>query len=157
MKCELWWVGKTNADYLKEGITVYTKRLSRYTSFVIHEIADQKNAKNLSTKELKNKEGQSILERLAPKDYVILLDENGKSFTSVLFAKQIEKLQNASYQKVIFIIGGAYGFSEALYQRAQTRMALSSMTFSHQMVRMIFCEQLYRAFSINNNEPYHHQ
>ncbi len=157
MKCELWWVGKTNADYLKEGIAVYTKRLSRYTSFAIKEIADQKNAKNLSTKELKNKEGLSILERLEPKDYVILLDENGKSYTSVQFAKQIEKLQNASYQKIIFIIGGAYGFSEALYQRSQTKMALSTMTFSHQMVRMIFCEQLYRAFSINNNEPYHHQ
>ncbi len=157
MKCELWWVGKTNADYLKEGIAVYTKRLSRYTSFAIKEIADQKNAKNLSTKELKNKEGLSILERLEPKDYVILLDENGKSYTSVQFAKQIEKLQSASYQKIIFIIGGAYGFSDALYERAQTKMALSTMTFSHQMVRMIFCEQLYRAFSINNNEPYHHQ
>ena len=157
MKCELWWIGKTNADYLKDGISVYEKRLSKYTSFEIKEIADQKNAKHLSSNELKKKEGNSILKRLQPKDYVILLDEKGKSYISVQFAKYIEKLQNASYQKVIFIIGGAYGFSEEMYQRAQAKMALSPMTFSHQMVRMIFAEQLYRAFSINNNEPYHHQ
>lgn len=157
MKCELWWIGKTNTSYLKEGIAVYEKRLPKYTPFEIKEIADQKNAKSLSNSELKNKEGNSLLKRLEPKDYVILLDENGKSFTSMQFAKQIEKLQNASYQKVIFIIGGAYGFSDAIYQRAQTKMALSPMTFSHQMVRLIFTEQLYRAFSINNNEPYHHQ
>ncbi len=157
MKCELWWIGKTNASYLKEGIAVYTKRLGKYTSFEIKEIADQKNAKHLSTSELKNKEGDSILKRLEAKDYVILLDENGKAYSSVQFAKYIEKIQNASYQKVIFIIGGAYGFSDALYSRAQAKMGLSPMTFSHQMVRMIFTEQLYRAFSINNNEPYHHQ
>lgn len=157
MKCELWWIGKTNTEYLKEGIAVYSRRLKKYTSFEIVEIADQKNAKNLSHKELKNKEGDSIIKRLATKDYVILLDENGKSYSSMQFAKQIEKYQNASYHKVVFIIGGAFGFSDAMYARAQSKIALSAMTFSHQMVRMIFTEQLYRAFSINNNEPYHHQ
>jgi len=157
MKCELWWIGKTNAPYLKDGIHVYTKRLTKYTNFEIKEFADQKNVKNLSTAELKIKEGKDLLKRLKTKDHVILLDEAGKSHTSVTFAKYIEKLQLAGYTKVIFIIGGAYGFSDALYQRSNSKIALSPMTFSHQMVRLIFAEQFYRAFSINNKEPYHHQ
>ena len=157
MKYELWWIGKTNTTYLKEGIDVYTKRLSKYTNFAIKELPDVKNAKNLSHNELKIKEGKELLKRLETKDYVILLDENGKSHTSVAFAKYIEKMQSASYSKVVFIIGGAFGFSTDVYQRAQGKIALSDMTFSHQMVRMIFAEQFYRAFSIINNEPYHHQ
>jgi len=157
MKCELWWIGKTNTSYLKDGINIYTKRLTKYTNFEIKELTDQKNAKHLSTDELKNKEGKDILKRLEPKDYVILLDEAGTSYTSIKFAKYIEKIQSASYTKVIFIIGGAYGFSESVYQRANGKIALSPMTFSHQMVRLIFTEQFYRAFSIINNEPYHHQ
>ena len=157
MKYELWWIGKTNAAYLKEGIEVYTKRLSKYTNFVIKELPDVKNAKNISHNELKTKEGKELIKRLEAKDFVILLDENGKSYSSVQFAKYIEKMQSASYSKVIFIIGGAFGFSAEVYQRAQGKIALSDMTFSHQMVRMIFAEQFYRAFSIINNEPYHHQ
>jgi len=157
MKYELWWIGKTNAAYLKEGIEMYTKRLSKYTNFNIKELPDVKNAKNLSHKELKLKEGKELIKRLEPKDYVILLDENGKSYSSMHFAQYIEKLQSASYSKIVFIIGGAFGFSPDIYQRAQGKIALSDMTFSHQMVRMIFTEQFYRAFSIINNEPYHHQ
>lgn len=157
MKYELWWIGKTNATYLKEGIEVYSKRLTKYTNFAIKEIPDVKNAKSLSRKELKIKEGKELLKRLEAKDYVILLDENGKSYTSVQFAQYIEQMQSASYNKIIFIIGGAFGFSSEIYQRAQGKIALSDMTFSHQMVRMIFAEQFYRAFSIINNEPYHHQ
>ncbi len=157
MKYELWWIGKTNATYLKEGIEVYTKRLLKYTNFAIKELPDVKNAKNLSHNELKTKEGKELIKRLHAKDYVILLDENGKSHSSIQFAKYIEKMQSASYSKVIFIIGGAFGFSSEVYDRAQGKIALSDMTFSHQMVRMIFAEQFYRAFSIINNEPYHHQ
>ena len=157
MKIELWWIGKTNTAYLKDGIAIYTKRLSKYCKFEIKELSDQKNAKNFSNEELKSKEGKDILKRLDTKDYLILLDENGKTFSSTAFADQIEKLQLASYNKVIFIIGGAYGFSEQVYERAQSKISLSKMTFSHQMVRLIFTEQLYRGYSILNNEPYHHQ
>lgn len=149
-------IGKTNADYLKSGIDVYMKRLKKYIKFKLEYLNDVKNAKNLSKQELKKKEGLLLLSKIESSDFVILLDENGAEFTSNLFAKQIQKLLLNSSKNIHFIIGGAYGFSEEIYQRSNKKIALSQMTFSHQMVRLIFVEQLYRAFSILNNEPYHH-
>lgn len=157
MKIELWAVGKTSFGYLNEGISIYEKRLKHYASFNIQIIPDIKQRKNLTFQQIKNKEGETILKKLQKEDYLILLDENGKTFSSVQFAKTIDKLMQQSYKRVIFLIGGAYGFSDEVYQRSQRKISLSSMTFSHQMVRLFFVEQLYRAMTILKNEPYHHQ
>ena len=156
MTIELWWIGKTNFAYLKEGIELYKKRLGKYLNFKLVEIPDIKASKKISKQEIKLKEGQEILKKLLPKDFLILLDENGKELDSIAFAKEIEKFMISGPSKVIFLIGGAYGFSEAIYKRANRKVALSKMTFSHQMVRLFFVEQLYRAHSIINKEPYHH-
>lgn len=157
MKVELMVVGKTAFDYLKTGIEIYEKRLKRYCEFRITIIPDIKNAKNLSKAQIKTKEGEVILKKLDKSQLVILLDDKGKSYTSMQFSNHLEDKLLPSGKKVCFIIGGAYGFSEAVYQRANQKLSLSKMTFSHQMVRLFFIEQLYRAFSIMNNEPYHHE
>ncbi len=156
MTIKLTCIGKTNAEYLKNGMDVYLKRMKKYINFKFEYINDVKNAKNLSKQELKKKEGLLLAAKMENSDFVILLDENGTEFTSNQFATQIQKLLLNSSKSIHFIIGGAYGFSEDVYKRSNKKIALSQMTFSHQMVRLIFVEQLYRAFSILNNEPYHH-
>lgn len=156
MKVEFWVIGKTSFAYLKEGMQLYEKRLTRYLPFSSVVIPDVKNAKNLSQEELKKKEGQLILNKLEKNDLLILLDENGKTFTSIKFSKWLEQQLQHSARKMIFIVGGAYGFSEEVYARANGKISLSNMTFSHQMIRLFFLEQLYRALTIMKNEPYHH-
>jgi 23S rRNA (pseudouridine1915-N3)-methyltransferase len=157
MKIEFWVVGKTSFDYLKDGIELYKKRLGHYCKFEIQIIPDLKNRKKLTENQIKEKEGAVILDKLQGGDYFVLLDERGKTFSSIQFSKYIEKQKMQSHKRVIFLVGGAYGFSEAVYKRSQSKISLSPMTFSHQMIRLFFVEQLYRAFTIMNNEPYHHE
>ena len=157
MKLEFWVVGKTSFAYLKEGMQLYEKRIKRYLPFESLVISDIKNAKNLSQEELKKKEGQLILKKLEKNDLLILLDENGKTFTSIKFSKWLEQKLQLSARKIIFVVGGAYGFSDEVYARANGKISLSNMTFSHQMIRLFFLEQLYRALTITKNEPYHHR
>ncbi len=157
MKIELKVIGKTSFDYLKEGISIYEKRLQHYCNFNFIVIPDIKNAKNLRESDIKKKEGEAVLKKLDKNDFLVLLDENGKKYSSLRFAEFIEKKTMDSGKKIVFLIGGAYGFSEEIYQRANQKISLSDMTFSHQMVRLFFIEQLYRAYTIINNEPYHHQ
>ncbi|MCT4614022.1 MAG: 23S rRNA (pseudouridine(1915)-N(3))-methyltransferase RlmH [Marinifilaceae bacterium] len=156
MKIQLLVIGKTDKKYIAEGIEEYQKRLKHYVNFNLNIIPDIKNSKNMSSQEQKSKEGELILSKLSKSSILILLDENGKQFSSVEFSKQIEKMNLASYKELVFVIGGPYGFSKDVYERADRKISLSKMTFSHQMVRMIFVEQLYRAYTIINNEPYHH-
>ncbi|MBO5975002.1 MAG: 23S rRNA (pseudouridine(1915)-N(3))-methyltransferase RlmH [Paludibacteraceae bacterium] len=157
MKVELVFVGKTSKNYFQDAIEEYTKRILRYTSFEVRVIPDVKNAKNLSESQLKDLEGNAILKQIETSDFVVLLDDKGKSFTSKEMAFWLEQKQNQSIKKVIFVIGGAYGFSESVYARSNEKISLSKLTFSHQIVRPIFLEQLYRCFSIINGEPYHHE
>jgi 23S rRNA (pseudouridine1915-N3)-methyltransferase len=157
MNIKLIAIGKTDNKNLNALIEEYTKRLGFYIKFDLEVIPDIKNAKNLSESEQKMKEGQLILGKLAPTDQLILLDENGKEYTSVGFSDFLQKKMNSGIKTVVFVIGGPYGFSEEVYQKAQGKVALSQMTFSHQMVRLFVIEQIYRGFTILNNEPYHHQ
>ena len=156
MKIELWVVGKTELDYLKQGMALYEKRLKHYVPFETVVLNDVKNPP-LSIEALKSKEGELILNKIQKDDFLILLDENGALMDSVDFAHFIEKKQVDSVKRLIFQIGGAYGFSEAVYQRANVKMSLSKMTFSHQMIRLFFVEQLYRAFTIMRGEKYHNE
>ncbi len=156
MKIELWVIGKTDFDYLKEGIVLYEKRLKHYASFETVVIQDVKNGP-LSKNDLKLKEGELILNKLQKEDFLILLDETGKSLTSMEFANFMEKKQVDGVKRVVFQIGGAFGFSEAVYQRANILLSFSKMTFSHQMIRLFFVEQLYRAFTIIKGEKYHNE
>jgi 23S rRNA (pseudouridine1915-N3)-methyltransferase len=155
MKIKLLQLGKTNDEDLITGIARYEKRLSLYASFLCETIPALKDTSSLSPAQIKQKEGELLLHKFKNDDYVILLDEKGKSFTSVAFARHIEQLQNHSTRQLVFVVGGAFGFSEAVYNRAQMKLSLSEMTFSHQLIRLIFMEQLYRAFTILNNHPYH--
>ena len=156
MKIELWVIGKTDFDYLKQGIVLYEKRLKHYVPFEIVVLNDVKNPP-LSIEALKMKEGELILSKIQKDDFLILLDENGTQWSSVDFANFMEKKQGDSMKRLVFQIGGAYGFSEAVYQRANLKMSLSKMTFSHQMIRLFFVEQLYRAFTILKGEKYHNE
>ena len=157
MKAELWVIGNTSFPYLKEGTTIYEKRLKHYLPFEYSVIPDIKNAKNRSNLQLKTKEGELILKKLDKGDCLVLLDEGGKEFTSLKFAKYMENMLQLSHKRLIFVIGGAYGFSPDVYQRANAKISLSKMTFSHQMVRLFVLEQLYRAMTILRNQPYHHE
>ncbi|MFK8046419.1 MAG: 23S rRNA (pseudouridine(1915)-N(3))-methyltransferase RlmH [Crocinitomicaceae bacterium] len=150
-------VGKTNKSYLVEGEQEYLKRLQKYISLEKIEIPDIKGAKKMSKSEIKEKEGALLLAKVKSSDYVVLLDDKGKIPTSVGFANWFQNKMNISTKSIVFVIGGAYGFSEKVYQRGQEKLSVSKLTFSHQMIRMIFFEQIYRAFSILNNEPYHHE
>ncbi|RQO72014.1 23S rRNA (pseudouridine(1915)-N(3))-methyltransferase RlmH [Pedobacter sp. KBW06] len=157
MKITLLVVGKTEDKYLIEGIDKYLKRLKHYIGFNLLVIPDVKNTKNLTEAQQKTKEAELILKQLSNLDTVILMDEKGKKYTSILFSNYLNKQMIGSVQHLVFIIGGPYGFDETVYQRANGSMSLSDMTFSHQMVRLFFVEQLYRAFSILKGEPYHHE
>lgn len=150
-------VGKTEVPWVKEGLELYVSRLRHYVPFKLEEIPHLKGAAALSEQSIKDREGEIILSKLRSGDYVILLDEHGREFRSVEFAKYMEQLISRSSQDIVFIIGGAYGFSQAVYDRANAKLSLSKMTFSHQMVRTVFAEQLYRAFTIMRGEPYHHE
>ncbi|OGS74904.1 MAG: 23S rRNA (pseudouridine(1915)-N(3))-methyltransferase RlmH [Flavobacteria bacterium RIFCSPLOWO2_12_FULL_31_7] len=156
MNIKLIAIGKTDNKNLQALIDEYTKRLGFYIKFDLDIIPDIKNVKNLSESEQKVKEGQLILSKLTPTDQLILLDENGKEFNSVGFSDFLQKKMNSGIKTLVFVIGGPYGFSEEVYQKAQGKVALSQMTFSHQMVRLFVIEQIYRGFTILNNEPYHH-
>jgi len=155
MKITLLVIGKTDEEYLKEGIDIYVKRLFHYVPFEIKVIPDLKNNRNLSAEQQKIREGEKMLEQIKPSDYCVLLDENGKEFSSVGFSKWIEKHMIAGMRHLVFVIGGPYGFSPALRERADSKISLSRMTFSHQIIRVIFVEQLYRAMTIIKGEAYH--
>ena len=157
MKISLIVVGKTTDKAVIMGVEKYLKRMKRYISFKTEVIPALKNTKNISEKEIKHKEGELILNKLQAGDFLVLLDENGKEYNSVSFASFIEKKMIHGTRHLVFLIGGAYGFSEAVYQKSQHKIALSQMTFSHQIIRMIFMEQIYRVFTIINKEPYHHE
>ncbi|MCM4171469.1 23S rRNA (pseudouridine(1915)-N(3))-methyltransferase RlmH [Arenibacter sp. TNZ] len=157
MTIKLLVLGKTDSVQLSQLIEEYQNRLKHYIKFELEIIPDIKNTKNLSEKQQKEKEGDAILNKLAPTDQLVLLDENGKQKTSVEFSEYLQKNMNSGLKQLVFVIGGPYGFSEAVYQKSQGKISLSKMTFSHQMVRLFMVEQLYRAFTILRNEPYHHQ
>lgn len=157
MKIKLIVIGKTKFEFLIDGENEYHKRLKHYCKFSELVIKEVKNASKISKKELKVKEGNLILESLKNSDYVILLDDKGLELSSTDFAEFLNKKMVSSTNELVFIIGGAFGFSESLYKRANTKLSLSKMTFSHQMVRLIFKEQLYRAFTILKGEKYHHE
>ncbi|MGY5849689.1 23S rRNA (pseudouridine(1915)-N(3))-methyltransferase RlmH [Salegentibacter sp. F14] len=157
MTIKLLCIGKTDNKALKQLIEVYEQRLQFYIKFNIEIIPDLKKSKNLDENQQKTKEGELILNKIQTSDLVVLLDEKGKEFTSVGFSEFIQKRLNSGRKQLIFVIGGPYGFSENIYKRADAKLALSKLTFSHQMVRLFFTEQLYRAFTILKNEPYHHQ
>ncbi len=157
MNIKLIAVGKTDHKHLQLLIDEYQKRLSFYIKFEFEILADIKNVKNLSESQQKEKEGELILSKIGPTDQLILLDENGKNYSSIDFASELQKKMNSGIKTLVFVIGGPYGFSSEVYEKAQGKISLSAMTFSHQMVRLFFIEQLYRAFTILKNEPYHHQ
>ncbi len=157
MKIELAVIGKTSIGYLKQGIDEYIKRLKHYVSFEIKYIDDIKNTKNISEDQQKRTEGTKILSLLDKSDFVVLLDEHGKEYTSIQYSSYIQKRMLSGSKKVVFVIGGPYGFSQEVYDRANDKISFSKMTFNHEMIRLIFSEQLYRAYTIINHEPYHHE
>ena len=157
MQIKLIAIGKTDLAELNHLISVYQNRLSHYVKFSFEIIPDLKNSKNLSEKLQKEEEGKLILSKLTSTDRLILLDENGKEMNSVGFSTFLQKQMNSGIKQLVLVIGGPYGFSEAVYKKATGSLALSKMTFSHQMVRLFVIEQLYRGFTILKNEPYHHR
>jgi 23S rRNA (pseudouridine1915-N3)-methyltransferase len=156
MKILLLVIGKTDEEYLITGIKKYVGRLGHYVSFEMKEIPDIRNRKTLSEEQQKKAESFLLLQQLQLGDHVVLLDENGKQYTSVAFAETMEKLMASGAKRIVFVIGGPYGFAQEVYDKADAKLSLSPMTFSHQMVRLVFVEQLYRAFTILKGEPYHH-
>ena len=157
MKIKLLSICKTEEKYLKEGIDLYIKKIAHYFPFEYEELPALKQTKNLNFAEQKKREGEMLLKKITPSDYVILLDDKGKQYSSIEFSDFLQQKMLQNSKQIVFVIGGAYGFSEEVYQRKNHALSLSSMTFSHQMVRLIFLEQLYRGASILKNEPYHHE
>ncbi len=157
MKLSLITIGKTDLKWVKEGLDVYKSRLVHYVPFSIKEIPELKNVSSFTKEQIKEKEADLLFAELKPSDEVILLDEHGKEFRSIDFAAFLEDKMSHSGKDIVFVIGGAYGFSQRVYDRSNGKISLSRMTFSHQMVRTIFVEQLYRAFTIIRGEPYHHE
>lgn len=155
MKTQVWAIGKTNEKYLQKGCAIYEQRLKHYLPFQFYILPDIRQAGKLSPDQLKKKEAEAVFKQLKPEDQLILLDKGGKTYTSEGLARQMDKWQQLSKRRLIFLIGGAYGFDESLYQRADSQLALSKMTFSHQMIRLFLLEQVYRAMTILRNEPYH--
>ncbi|MCF6279309.1 MAG: 23S rRNA (pseudouridine(1915)-N(3))-methyltransferase RlmH [Flavobacteriaceae bacterium] len=157
MKIKLLAIGKTDNKNLQRLIETYQNRLKHYIKFEISIIPDIKNVKNLSENQQKEKEGELILKQLQPTDQLVLLDEKGNQFRSIEFAKFLQKKMNSGIKQLVLVIGGPYGFSDAVYKKSNGKISLSKMTFSHQMIRLFLVEQLYRGFTILKNEPYHHE
>ena len=157
MKITLLTVGKTDKDWVRQGMDIYVSRLKHYIPFSVIEMPELKNVSALSKDQIKAREGELILKNVKPTDDLILLDERGKEYSSVELAKVIQDKISYAGKDMVYVIGGAYGFCDAVYQRANSKISLSRMTFSHQMVRAIFVEQIYRAFTIMRGEPYHHE
>ena len=155
MRITLLQTGKTKEPFIMEGIEEFRKRMVHYAPFAIETVPDLKNSRNMTMKEVQEKEGVQLLRRIRPGDHVILLDERGKEFHSISFAEHLNSLEGR-VNHLLFVIGGAYGFSEDVYRRADEKFALSRLTFSHQLVRIVFMEQIYRAFTILRGDPYHH-
>jgi len=155
MRVTLIETGKTRDPFIKEGVELFRRRVIHYVPFQIDTLPDLKNTRNLSMKEVQEKEGKILLKRLKPGDFMILLDERGKEFHSISFAEYLNGLEGR-VKHLLFVIGGPYGFSDEVYKRADASLSLSKLTFSHQLVRVIFMEQLYRAYTILKGEPYHH-
>lgn len=150
-------IGKTKQSFIIEGESYYTNKLKHYIRFEKLELADIKQAKNLSFDEIKQAEGRRIMEQIESNDIVVLLDERGTEYRSTAFSEFLQQQMNKGLKRLVFVIGGAYGFSEDLYRRSQYKLSLSQMTFSHEMVRLFFIEQVYRSFTILKGEPYHHE
>ena len=157
MNIELITIGKTKTHYVSEGIDEYLKRLKRYVPFEITEIADVKNAGRISKEEQKEAEGVQILNRLQPSDHIILLDERGKQYKSIEFADKLQNIMASGKKRLVMVVGGPYGFSKPVYERANELLSLSKMTFNHEMVRLFITEQIYRGMTILRGEPYHHE
>lgn len=157
MNIELVVVGKTDMKEVEALVTMYSKRINHYVKFAITTLADVRNTRKLSEAEQKRLEGEQILKLINDSDHLMLLDEYGAELRSIEFADMLQRRMSAGTKRLVFVIGGPYGFSDAVYQRANSKLSLSKMTFSHQIVRAIFTEQLYRAFTILKNEPYHHE
>lgn len=157
MTIKLLGIGKTDDPAIQDLTNVYIKRLQFYNKFELELVPDVKKVKHLDENQQKQKEGELLLARLSASDFVVLLDENGKQYSSIGFSEFLQKRMNSGLKQLVFIIGGPYGFSNEVYQRADSKLSLSKMTFSHQMVRLFFVEQLYRGFTILKNEPYHHR
>lgn len=150
-------IGKTNAKYLIEGLDEYTRRLKHYITYNINILPDIKNTKNLTEEQQKETEGKLILNALKPGDYLVLLDERGKEFSSMQFSDYLQRKMNSGLRRLVFVVGGPYGFSKDVYNKADEKLSLSKMTFSHEMIRLFFTEQIYRAMTIIRGEPYHHE
>ncbi len=157
MKTELWYIGKSKFKFVDEGVSIYSKRISKYLSFQVREFPNLKTRKNLTPDQIKFEEANVIIKQLKPSDYLILLDERGKRLNSKKFASFIESQQLQRKSRLIFLIGGAYGFDSKLYHKSNYQLSLSDMTFSHQLIKLFFIEQLYRAMTILNNHPYHNE
>jgi 23S rRNA (pseudouridine1915-N3)-methyltransferase len=157
MEVKLVTVGKTDVPWVKEGLDLYVSRLRHYVPFTLVEIPQLKNVSAFSQEQIKEKEGELILKQVAPGETVILLDERGRQYRSVEWADWIQRQLSMGGKGLVFVVGGAYGFSQKVYDRSNGLVSLSKMTFSHQMVRTVFAEQLYRAFTIIRGEPYHHE
>ena len=157
MNVELIVVGKTDMKEVETLVAMYTKRINHYVRFAITTIADVRNTRKMSVAEQRRMEGEAILRQLTDSDHVALLDEHGAELRSVEFADLMQRRMASGIRRLVFVIGGPYGFSDAVYARANSKLSLSKMTFSHQIVRALFVEQLYRAFTILKNEPYHHE
>ena len=155
MKLRLLYIGKTSFDFIDQGVKLFQKRIEHFTDFETVCLTDIKNVKNMPIAELKKKEGQAILNCFNTNDFICLLDENGLTYSSVSFGEFLEKKIEMGLKNLTFVIGGAYGFSEEVYKRANMKLSLSKMTFSHQIIRLIFMEQLYRAYTIVKGIPYH--
>jgi 23S rRNA (pseudouridine1915-N3)-methyltransferase len=149
-------IGKTKEPFLKEGLNIYLDKIKRYTTLEWQELDEVKNAASLPKEELKRREAKLFLEKIKPMDYVILLDERGKEFSSVQLSNEFQGFMNRGTSKVVFLIGGAFGFDDSIEKITQQKIALSQLTFTHQMIRLLLAEQIYRVFTILNNEKYHH-
>ncbi len=157
MNIELIVIGKTDSREVESLFELYAKRVNHYAKFSLTVLPDLKNTKNLSVNQQRTAEGESILKQLTDGDYVVLLDERGAEYRSLEFAQWLQKRMNSGVRRLVLVIGGPYGFSPEVYNRADSKLSLSKMTFSHQIIRAIFAEQIYRAFTILRNEPYHHE
>jgi 23S rRNA (pseudouridine1915-N3)-methyltransferase len=155
MKIEVWWIGKTFQEFTRQGFSDYQKRIQRFIPFDVKELGDVKGQPNPAS--LRSMEAEKVWSKLKNDDYLILLDEKGKEYTSTDFAAFLEKKEAQSIKRLVFLIGGAYGFDESVYLRANDRLSLSKMTYSHQLIRLIFAEQLYRAYTIIHKFPYHNE